>query len=300
MEAKETTGEIIKGMQSGCAFLNTEGGWLFFGIHPTKLTILGQDVADRTRQEIAWEMRKFSPTIDLSAQYIDVPDRPGKQVIAIWFPAPVIYTPPYTYDGRPFYKVENTTMLMPRDIFDDRLRMSDPKKFSWEMKPCEYATLEDINTKTLTDAINEGIAKGRIPEDAALSTTTADRLRPFKVLLNDDVVTNGAIALFGKGPYVSGEVNSATVTKQSLSSHQVVAKLSLSIPTIIDLLQKMVNPMSAKDMRQFCGQKDATHFKSNVIDPLIAAGLVAMTQPDSPKSPTQRYVLTEAAQKLLS
>ena len=54
--------------------------------------------------------------------------------------------------------------------------------------------------------------------------------------------------------------------------------------------------MSAKEMRQFCGQKDATHFKSNVIDPLIAAGLVTMTQPDSPKSPTQRYVLTEAAQ----
>ena len=102
MEAKETTGELVKGMQSGCAFLNTDGGWLFFGIHPTKLTILGQDVADRTRQEIAWEMRKFAPTIDLAAQYIDVPDRPGKQVIAIWFPAPVIYTPPYTYDGRPF------------------------------------------------------------------------------------------------------------------------------------------------------------------------------------------------------
>ncbi len=148
MEAKETTGELVKGMQSGCAFLNTDGGWLFFGIHPTKLIILGQDVADRTRQEIAWEMRKFAPTIDLAAQYIDVPDRPGKQVIAIWFPAPVIYTPPYTYDGRPFYKVENTTMLMPRDIFDDRLRMSDPKKFSWEMAPCKGATLEDIDTKT--------------------------------------------------------------------------------------------------------------------------------------------------------
>ena len=51
-------------------------------------------------------------------------------------------------DGRPFYKVENTTMLMPRDIFDDRLRMSDPKKFSWEMAPCKGATLEDIDTKT--------------------------------------------------------------------------------------------------------------------------------------------------------
>ena len=30
MEAKETTGELVKGMQSGCAFLNTDGGWLFF------------------------------------------------------------------------------------------------------------------------------------------------------------------------------------------------------------------------------------------------------------------------------
>ena len=33
MEAKKTTGELIAVMQSGCAFLNTEGGWLFFGIH---------------------------------------------------------------------------------------------------------------------------------------------------------------------------------------------------------------------------------------------------------------------------
>lgn len=201
MEAKETTGELVKGMQSGCAFLNTDGGWLFFGIHPTKLIILGQDVADRTRQEIAWEMRKFAPTIDLAAQYIDVPDRPGKQVIAIWFPAPVIYTPPYTYDGRPFYKVENTTMLMPRDIFDDRLRMSDPKKFSWEMAPCKGATLEDIDTKTLTAAINGGIAKGRIPVSAANAVTIPERLSPFKVLRDDDVLTNGAIALFGRDPY---------------------------------------------------------------------------------------------------
>lgn len=201
MEAKQTTGELVAGMQSGCAFLNTEGGWLFFGIHPTKLTILGQAVADRTRQEIAWEMRKFSPTIDLAAQYIDVPDRPGMQVIAIWFPAPIVDTPPYTYDGRPFYKVENTTMLMPRDIFDDRLRQSDPKKFSWELAPCARATMEDIDTNTLTEAINGGIAKGRIPASAASAVTIQERLSPFRVLLDNDVLTNGAIALFGRDPY---------------------------------------------------------------------------------------------------
>ena len=153
MEAKETTGELVKGMQSGCAFLNTDGGWLFFGIHPTKLTILGQDVADRTRQEIAWEMRKFAPAIDLAAQYIPVPGREGKMVIAIYFPAPIYDRTPYTYDGKPYYKVENTTMPMPREMFDERIRLSNPKKFSWELTACEGATLRDIDNKTVDQAI---------------------------------------------------------------------------------------------------------------------------------------------------
>ena len=200
LEVKKTTGELNAGMQSGCAFLNTDGGWLFFGIHPTTLKILGQDVVDKTRQEVAHEMTKFSPAIDLCALYIDVPDRPGQKVIAIWFPAPIGYAAPYTYDGRPYYKVENTTKPMPREMFDERIRLSDPKKFSWEMAPCPGATIRDIDSKTLKTAIDEGISKGRIPADAATAKTTVDRLRPFKVLLQGDLITNGAIALFGKDP----------------------------------------------------------------------------------------------------
>ena len=200
LEVKKTTAEMSAGMQSGCAFLNTEGGWLFFGIHPTTLKILGQDVVDKTKRDIAKEMRKFSPAIDLAAQYIDVPDRPGQQVIAIWFPAPGVYSAPYTYDDRPYYKVENTTSIMPREMFDERIRLSDPKKFSWELTPCPYASLKDIDEKTLTTAINGGIKTGRIPAEAAEATTTLDRLRPFNVLTPEDVLTNAAVALFGKDP----------------------------------------------------------------------------------------------------
>ena len=54
LELKTSTGELIKGMQSLCAFLNTDGGWLFFGITP-KLETLGQKVADATQQEMADE-----------------------------------------------------------------------------------------------------------------------------------------------------------------------------------------------------------------------------------------------------
>lgn len=35
LELKKTTGELKDGMHSACAFLNTAGGLLFFGIAPT-------------------------------------------------------------------------------------------------------------------------------------------------------------------------------------------------------------------------------------------------------------------------
>lgn len=200
LEVKKTTGELTAGMQSGCAFLNTEGGWLFFGIHPVTLKILGQDVADQTRQDIAKEMRRFSPAIDLYAQYVDVPGRTNQKVIAIWFPAPALFSAPYTYDSRPYYKVENTTAVMPREMFDERIRLNDPKKFSWELTPCPFAALDDIDSRTLASAINGGINTGRIPAEAAESTTILDRLRHFNVLTHEDGLTNGAVALFGKNP----------------------------------------------------------------------------------------------------
>ena len=44
LELKKTTGELKDGMKSACAFLNTDGGWLIFGIAPTTLKVVGQDV----------------------------------------------------------------------------------------------------------------------------------------------------------------------------------------------------------------------------------------------------------------
>ena len=83
LELKKTTGELKDGMHSACAFLNTAGGWLLFGIAPTTLRILGQEVTDNTRREIAREIAKLEPLINLPVEYIDVPDRQGCQVIAI-------------------------------------------------------------------------------------------------------------------------------------------------------------------------------------------------------------------------
>ena len=48
LELKKSTGELKDGMHSACAFLNTEGGRLIFGVAPRSLKIIGQEVTDKT------------------------------------------------------------------------------------------------------------------------------------------------------------------------------------------------------------------------------------------------------------
>ena len=52
LELKKSTGELKDGMHAACAFLNTDGGWLIFGVTPKSLKIVGQEVTDATKREI--------------------------------------------------------------------------------------------------------------------------------------------------------------------------------------------------------------------------------------------------------
>jgi ATP-dependent DNA helicase RecG len=67
LELKKTTGELKDGMKSACAFLNTDGGWLIFGIAPTTLKMVGQDVTENTRREIAQALTHLEPALDVNA-----------------------------------------------------------------------------------------------------------------------------------------------------------------------------------------------------------------------------------------
>lgn len=60
LELKKTTGELKDGMHAACAFLNTEGGWLIFGVAPKSLKIVGQQVTDDTKREIAQSLAGLS------------------------------------------------------------------------------------------------------------------------------------------------------------------------------------------------------------------------------------------------
>lgn len=59
LELKKTTGELYKGMETACAFLNSDGGWLMFGIAPS-LKLVGKNVTDSMRQEIGMLFGRLS------------------------------------------------------------------------------------------------------------------------------------------------------------------------------------------------------------------------------------------------
>ena len=197
LELKKTTGELVKGMQTLCAFLNSDGGWLFFGITP-KLEVLGQNVTDSTQREIAHEMTKIEPAISLPIQIIDIPERPGFSVIGIHSDAAKFGDAPYTYDGRPYYKVESTTVLMPRSMFEERLRRSNPSRFAWESQTPDNLLIEDLDESRIKGAVAYGVEKGRMPASAVTENTWA-LLDKFAMIENGKI-KNAAAALFIKRP----------------------------------------------------------------------------------------------------
>ena len=195
LELKKTTSELVKGMQALCAFLNTDGGWLFFGITPD-LKILGQNVSDSTQREIAHEMTKIEPAISLPIQIIDIPERPGFSVIGVHCDGAKFGDAPYTYDGRPFYKVESTTVLMPRSMFEERLRRSNPARFAWESQTPENLHIEDLDDNRIKGAVAYGVDRGRMPASASTDDTWGllDKL----AMIDDGKIKNAAAALFIK------------------------------------------------------------------------------------------------------
>lgn len=89
---------------------------------------------------------------------------------------------------------------MPREMFDERIRLSDPKKFSWEKTPCIDADIKNISTKSIDEVISSGINKGRIPREAASLKSRQAKLDHFGLRTKKGELTNAAIALFSNSP----------------------------------------------------------------------------------------------------
>jgi len=194
LELKKSTGELKDGMHSACAFLNTDGGWLIFGVTPKSLKIVGQKVTDNTLREIAQALSGLEPAVDVRVEYIDMPDHNENKIIAMHFDGWVWGERPHTFHGCPYYKVESTTKVMPHEMYDERIRAHQPQMYAWERQIAEGVTLSDLNEKHIRGCVRLWVEGGRIPT-SAISTPIDDILAKWKLLKNG-IPTNGAVMLF--------------------------------------------------------------------------------------------------------
>lgn len=199
LELKKTTGELQRGMETACAFLNSDGGWLIFGVSP-KLNLVGQNVTDATRQEIANALRKIEPAVDVSVEYLELPEKPGFYVIAIFFDATNFRNGPYSYDGRAYYRAESTTALMPRTMYEERLKISNPRRFSWENLPNPDLSVEELDAEEIFQTLHDGIGARRIPAVSMTLQSPLQVMQKLGVARNDGLLLNSANVLFGKDP----------------------------------------------------------------------------------------------------
>ncbi len=190
VEFKSTTAEIHKACRTLCAFLNGRGGVVLIGVknngHP-----VGQMVTDPTCQEIANDIRKIEPPVAVEVNYIPLGD---KFVISMEVPAGDHM--PYVFDGRPYHRVENETLVMPQHLYEQLIVRRGQLNHAWDEYINNEYTVADLDHDEIRRAMKKGVVAKRIPE-SALEDDIITNLERLKLLKNGKP-KNAAIVLFGK------------------------------------------------------------------------------------------------------
>lgn len=89
-------------------------------------------------------------------------------------------------------------------------------------------------------------------------------------------------------------------TMRSVDSTQATPQVApQATPQVKKLLSAIRGEMDREQLQTALGLKARKNFRQAYLMPALDAGLIEMTQPDSPRSPTQRYRLTEKGRQLL-
>ena len=193
LEFKKSTTQIKPAFETICAFLNDKGGTLLIGVKDNG-QIVGQDLNDNTKKEIAKEIKKIEPKPQLDVHYLSIAN--NKYVIVI--DAPPGKHIPYAYDGRPFERNQSTTERMTQHRYEQLIIQRRHLNHNWEEFLTEEYTIDDLDHKEIRDTIEEGINNNRISPEAS-HYNIEHILKNFK-LIKDGKLTNAAIVLFAKNP----------------------------------------------------------------------------------------------------
>ena len=202
LELKQSTGQRGEAAKTICGMLNRpqpNGRYVLFGVTPDGEPV-GQQMGDRTLEDVSAELRQISPQV--SPRIDRVPVAEGREVIAVAVPA--ADRPPYTYKHRPYRRVGNTTSVMPEDEYQRiLLERTHREGARWENRPAEGWSPDELDANRIRRIVDLARQHGRL--DASGDDST-ELLRGLG-LYSDGVLRKSAVVLFGQAEQIEARMS---------------------------------------------------------------------------------------------
>lgn len=189
-EFKVSTGQRGEAAKAVCAMLNHKGGRVIFGVD-AKGKVVGQDVTDKTVDDVAAYLRMIEPPAFPSLER--VPVGKGKEVIIISVERGT--RRPYSFQGKAFRRVGTTIVEMSREEYNRMLLEQLHATSRWENQPAEGWAAQDLDEAEIVRTMEEAIRRGRAEDPG--TRAPADLLRGL-ALAKDGQILRAAVILFGK------------------------------------------------------------------------------------------------------
>jgi ATP-dependent DNA helicase RecG len=190
LELKRSTGQRTEAAKSVCAMLNGMGGFVVFGVTDRR-EIVGQQVTAKTLEDIVAELRRIEPPAFPAIETITV--KHDHDVIILTVPGS---EGTYHYDRRPYIRQGPTTIVMPREKYEQRLVEHLHATRRWENEPvAEGVSVKDLDKQEIQNTLDTAISLGRLEPTGRRDVESI--LRGLD-LIREGRLLNAAVALYGR------------------------------------------------------------------------------------------------------
>ena len=190
LELKTTTGSRREAARTICAMLNQRGGYVIFGVKPDG-AVVGQQVSDRTLEELGTEIGRIQPEAYTDVIRMNVGD--GRDVVVVR--AKAGEGKPFTYRGQGYRRVGNVTLPMSADEHGRAVLERYHKSDRWENQEAAGWSIDDLDEKEIRNTVAEAVRRKRLDEPERRGV--GDLLLGLG-LIQADMVYRATAVLFGK------------------------------------------------------------------------------------------------------